>query len=276
MALQLMMPSKRPTAIDTDAANSAAGAVDSRLYVTSVEKAMLVLSTFDPQRRWMSVAEIAEATGIGRSAAQRFAYTLHRLGYLQRDLTTRQYGLAARMLTLVRGMLAGHAMLERAQSALAELARATGETVSWVEPDGDDIIIVANIPSVHVAHVHLPVGSRFPALPSSSGQVFLWQASARRLAEMYGRLKREQRDRLPVHEADGLASWLQRSRRAGYALTERHLDAHGISVSAPVYNASRHVVAAINISTLKSRFDVASTRRELVPALLAASASASA
>lgn len=249
---------------------------DERLYVASVEKAMRVLTAFGPDRRWMSLAEIATASGIGRSAAQRFVYTLFRLGYLQRDPVTRHYGLAVRLLSLVRGMLAGHPMLERAQPVLAELARATGETVSWVELDGDEIVVVANIPGVHVTRVHLPVGSRFAALPSSSGQVLLWQAEPPQLAAMFRRLQPAQRDRLPVADVQRLAAWLQRSQLAGYVLTERHLDTQGVSVSAPVYDVQGRVAAAINISTLKSRYDAAATRRDLLPQLLDAARRASA
>ena len=249
---------------------------DERLYVASVEKAMRVLSAFGPEQRWMSLAEIAAASGIGRSAAQRFVYTLFRLGYLQRDPVTRQYGLAMRLLSLVLGMLAGHPMLEGGQPVLAELARATGETVSWVELDGDEIVVVANIPSVHVTRVHLPVGSRFTALPSSSGQVLLWQAETSRLEAMFLRLGSAERERLPVADAAGLTAWLKRSCRAGYVLTERHLDKQGVSVSAPVYDVQGRVAAAINISTLKSRHDAAAARRDLVPRLIEAARNASA
>ncbi len=80
-------------------------------------------------------------------------------------------------------------LLERSQPLLAELARATGETVSWVERDGDQIVVVANVPSAHVTRVDLPVGSRFAALTSSSGQVLLWGASEQRIAEMLERLE---------------------------------------------------------------------------------------
>jgi IclR family pca regulon transcriptional regulator len=249
---------------------------DERLYVASVEKAMRVLSAFGPEQRWMSLAEIAAASGIGRSAAQRFVYTWLRLGYLQRDPVTRRYCLAIRLLSLVRGMLAGHPMLERGQPVLADLARATGETVSWVELDGDEIVVVANIPSIHVTRVHLPVGSRFAALPSSSGQVLLWQAEASQLEAMFERLGSAERERLPVSDGAGLVPWLQRTRKAGYVLTERHLDAQGVSISAPVVDVQGRVTAAINISTLKSRHDAAAARRELVPRLIEAARKASA
>jgi DNA-binding IclR family transcriptional regulator len=69
---------------------------------------------------------------------------------------------------------------------------------------------------------------------------------------------------------------LQKSRRAGYVLTERHLDAQGVSVSAPVYDVQGRVTAAINISTLRIRHDPASARSQLVPLLLDAARRASA
>ena len=73
----------------------------------------------------------------------------------------REFGLAFAWRTAVEN----RRLLERAQPVLADLARRTGETVSWVELDGDEIVVVANIPSVHVTRVHLTVGSRFVALP---------------------------------------------------------------------------------------------------------------
>lgn len=240
------------------------------LFVASVDKAMRVLSVFGPGHSPLNLAEIAQLAGIGRSATQRFVHTLHTLGYLNRDDATRRYALSTRLLGLARGMLASHALLERAQPVMAELARSTGETVSWVELDGDEIVIVANIPSVHLARVHLTVGSRFVALPASSGQVLLWDAAPVRVAALLQRLDAADRARLPAGDADGLVRWLQRLRRTGYALTERHLDPHGVSLSAPVTDFGGRALAAINVSTLKSRFDAARARRELAPALLAA------
>lgn len=49
---------------------------DERLYVASVEKAMRVLSVFGPDRRWMSLAEIAAASGIGTSPRGRSSRSL--------------------------------------------------------------------------------------------------------------------------------------------------------------------------------------------------------
>ncbi len=242
--------------------------VDPRLFVASVEKAMRVLGVFDREHPRLTLAEIADRTALGRSATQRFVYTLHRLGYLERDGDSRQYRLATRVLGLVKGMLDGHVLLERCLPLLAELARTTGETVSWVELDGDQIVVVANLPSGHVTRVDLPVGSRFAALTSSSGQVLLWGASEQRIAGMLERLEPDARRRLGPRSAATVCAMLAAAQRAGYSMTEKNQDQHGLSISAPVRGIGGDIVAAINVSTLASRHDAATVRRDLLPLLL--------
>lgn len=265
---------EEPTSVD--AVQSATPAdVDDRLFVASVEKGMRVLRVFDGQRPWLGLTEIVELTGLGRSAAQRFVYTLHQLGYLRRDPDTRRYGLATRVLELAKGMLGGNRLLERSQPLLAELARATGETVSWIELDDDEIVVVANIPSVHVAHVHLPVGSRFPALTSSSGQVLLSDAPPDQVKALFSSLEPDSRKRLGPGGVNTVLTLLANTRNLGYALTEKQMDRHGVSLSAPVRDVRGKVVAAINISTLTSRYDAASAQHDLLPLLLNTTRSAS-
>lgn len=268
-----------PTVPELTASSAAHSAiptnVDERLFVASVEKGMRVLRVFDSQRPWLGLTDIVELTGLGRSAAQRFVYTLHQLGYLRRDPNTRRYGLATRVLELAKGMLEGNRLLERSQPLLAELARATGETVSWIELDDDEIVVIANIPSVHVAHVHLPVGSRFGALTSSSGQVLLHDAEPAQIKELFNALKPASRKRLGPGGVGAVLKLLTQARDSGYAITEKLIDPHGVSLSAPVRDIRGKVVAAINISTLTSRHDAASAQRDLLPLLLTVTRSAS-
>jgi IclR family pca regulon transcriptional regulator len=68
---------------------------------------------------------------------------------------------------------------------------------------------------------------------------------------------------------------LTQARDLGYAMTEKLMDPHGVSLSAPVRDIRGKVVAAINISTLTSRHDAASAQRDLLPLLLTTTRSAS-
>jgi len=72
-----MKPVKNAEAANTSPAGNPAdvaesSAVDSPLYVNSVEKSMRVLMAFDGQQRQLSLSQIAAVTGFDLSTAQRF------------------------------------------------------------------------------------------------------------------------------------------------------------------------------------------------------------
>ena len=67
--------------IKSDRSEESEGARDI-LMVGSVEKAFRVLSAFDEHHRTLSLTELADVIDLDRSATQRFAHTLTKLGYL--------------------------------------------------------------------------------------------------------------------------------------------------------------------------------------------------
>lgn len=250
-------------------------ALDERLYVASVAKAMRVMEAFDQSSRQLSIADITTLSGIGRSAAQRFVYTLHSLGYLRRDPASKLYSLSPKMFRFVHGMIGANAALERSYHVMSQLAKDTRETISWVELDGDDIVVISNIPSVHIASITLSVGSRFLAMPASSGQVMLCKRDEGELRAMIERLPAAARGRFGERSVEDILALLAEVARAGFAVTEKSLDASSLSISAPVLDFSGRAIAAINLSTLTSRYSPEAALHELAPLVVAAARAAS-
>lgn len=270
-------PPKSPLAAKPTAESGRdAGTVDERLFVASVEKAMKILETFDKQARSLTMSEIALRTGMGRSATQRFVYTLEQLGYLNRDPATRQYALATKVFRFAHSVLSSNTALDHAYHILSRLGEQTRETVSWVELDGDEIVILGNIPSSHLTSINLPVGMRFPALPSSSGQVLLAYVQPLQAIGIYEQSGADVRARLALKDSKELISLFDRVRRAGFCMTEKNMEQGSLSISAPVLDYSGRAIAAINLSTLKTRFSRETARKTLVPLLLDAAREASA
>jgi IclR family pca regulon transcriptional regulator len=108
----------------------------SSLFVNSVAKALAVLMVFGNDRRSMSLPEVAEATGIGKSAAQRFAFTLEALGYLRKDPVSRRYRVSPRILEFGVRYVPADELVEYATPFLSELNRHCMETVNLSRPDG--------------------------------------------------------------------------------------------------------------------------------------------
>lgn len=239
--------------------------VDERLFVASVEKAMRVLESFDRDNQALSILELNERTGLGRSATQRFVYTLHRLGYLQRLAGAKSYRLSARLVGLAGAMLGANAPLQHAWPHLVELARETGESVSWVELDGDEIIVLGNIPSVHPVSVNLPVGSRFAALPASSGQALLAHLPDEALRARIAAMPASVRARFGDRDDDEILSFFIKARAQGYSMTEKNLGQGSVSISVPVVDARGQTIAALNLSTLAARHDADAVSTRLLP-----------
>lgn len=261
--------SSNPDDLDLSASRRTPGVredgVDERLFVASVEKAMRVLQAFDKESNGLSLQDLTERTGMGRSATQRFVYTLHQLGYLKRNAAAKTYTLSTKLIGLVGGMLSANARLQNAYPVMLQLAEETHETVSWLELDGDEIIVLGHIPSVHLTSVNMPVGSRFDALPASSGQVLLAHAPRAQLLDMIARMSAQVRARFGDRDDEEILAIFDKARRNGYSMTEKNLGQGSVSISVPVYGMTGQVVAALNLSTLAARFDMEAARSQLLP-----------
>lgn len=243
---------------------------DPRLFVGSIEKGMAVLELFETERQEFSLTEIGERAGMGRSAAQRFVYTLHHLGYLRRDPVTRRYGLGPKVLGLYRGYLGGRSVLQRARNTLLGLNRATRESVSWAELLETEIVIVENWPSHHVTAVTLTPGMRFEAVSSSSGQALLAHAPPDAVKRAFAAASAVARTRAGAQDLAGFERLLGRVRAQGYAMTTKAFDQDSLSISASVLDAQGRALGAVNLSALTSRFDRKQAEETLVPAVVAA------
>lgn len=247
---------------------------DPRLFIGSMDKGMRVLELFNEHPMPLSIGEIASMTQMGRSAAQRYVYTLHWLGYLNKDAESKKYFPALKLLGLVRGIHRHHSQRDLAYPLLQRLARETLETVSWVELDGDEVVVLQNIPSTHITAINLPVGSRFPALTSSSGQVLLSDATEQRLSSMLDALAPNVRKRFGTRSRADVLAIFRQAAEQGHSFTEKNFGDDGVSVSVPVTDSGR-VVAAINVSTVHTRFDLAKARQLILPKLEQAAREAS-
>ena len=77
-----------------------------RLFVGAVAKSFQVLELLSASGRGLTLMELAERSGLGKSATQRAAHTLRVLGYLSQHPDTRAYSLSYRMLELTHTVLA--------------------------------------------------------------------------------------------------------------------------------------------------------------------------
>src|ERR1700760_2497624 len=111
--------------IKPDVPATAADAADASdgpdaLFNQSLEKGIAVLRAFSAQRRTMTLPEVAEATSITKSSAQRMIYTLEKLGYVRKHPLTRRYQLTLRAMQIGFNYLAADKLIDMANPSLSK------------------------------------------------------------------------------------------------------------------------------------------------------------
>jgi IclR family pca regulon transcriptional regulator len=240
----------------------------SSLFMGSVAKCFQVLESLNTAGRPVSLTQLAQLSGLDRSAVQRITHTLRVLGYLRQDADSKAFRLSGRMLEFGHTVLATNQLRERAQPHLETLNRRTGETVNLMELEGDEIVYVARFPSLHAVSVDLHVGSRLPAFCTAAGRAILSQMEpAEALARLKG-VKRSSMTARTVTDIAGLSSALDAARKLGYALNNQEAFVGDVSVAAPLVDPQGHPVGAVNIAVPTPRWRIDDVLARLVPPLL--------
>ena len=246
------------------------------LFNSSVAKALAMLEAFGGERRALSLAELAGGAGMTPSSAQRCAHTLARLGYLRRDARLRRWVLTPRVLAMSHAYLAGHTLLEQSTTHLIDLNQASGESVSFSEPDDVDMVYIARFPSLKRFYIHMPVGRRLPMYCTAAGRAYL---AALPPAEAQRILRRSEiRALTPLTLTDPKQIWkrVQAAREAGYAWAEQECYRGDLTIAAAVLGEDGVPLAAVNIAGPTSRWTLTELRAKLAPLLLQTARAASA
>jgi len=245
------------------------------LMVNSVDKALKVMRAFDGSQRRLSLSQIAERSGLGLSATQRFTYTLLQLGYLRKDDASRLYTLSPKTLEFGRRYLQSSELVERAMPYLLHLHQSCGETTNLTLLDGEEIVFVSRFLSRNVFNVDVVVGTRLPAFCSAPGLAMLARLEP---DEAEAILRRTDRRAFTTHTVTDLKRILARLatiRSDGFAIAYQEIFHGDISVAAAITDAAGRPEGAINLASSTTRWTLAQARDNFAPMVVAAAASAS-
>jgi IclR family pca regulon transcriptional regulator len=256
---------KKPSTAARRARASRSGEQRSSLFIGSLEKAFQVLEAFRDTHRTMTMAEIARAAGLDRSATQRLVHTMEQLGYMRRLPDTALYGLAPKVLTLSYNYLRSRELIERASPYLLDISRTLGETSNLQELDGHEIVFLARFPGKHLVNVDFAVGYRLPAVFTASGRAMLSKLDPARRNELIGQTPLT--PVTPYTEADPkrLRARISEAAEKGYAIVMNQTLVGDISVAAAITDHRGHPVAAINVAVPTTRWTIEKAEEQLVP-----------
>jgi IclR family pca regulon transcriptional regulator len=258
-----LMPISQQTGKNTGK-NKAPSAPDT-LYVGSLEKGFQVLSAFRQAMTPLGVTEISQLTGLDKSAAQRFSNTLNKLGYLDKDPTTRRYRPAASLLDLSFTYLAQNRLAETAVSRLIDASKKYDTTVNLSEMIGTDIIYTLRIPHEKTNYMATIPGRRMPAYCTSSGTVMLAFMPEQEAIDIVDRSTRTPITAYTITDRDAILERISQARQQGYGIGLQQSILNEISVAAPVLDKTGRAIAAVQIPAYMPAWTEEEVRKKLAP-----------
>ena len=195
----------------------------------SVERAMSILSAFSTQKPMMSLAELAEETGLHKSTILRLTNSMGIYGFIQRD----DEGLFSVGPSVWRlGLIFRRDYIKREHVApsLKILAESTGETASFYVRTGNERICLYRENSPNLLRFHVEEGMRLRLSTGASGLV------------------------LRHFSGDDVGD-MSCFNKNGTATSVGQTNPNISSVSTPVFNSSGDLIGALTVSGLASRFD---------------------
>jgi DNA-binding IclR family transcriptional regulator len=213
--------------------------------VAAVDRALCLMRVFGEGDDVLTLAEMAERTGMYKSTILRLCESLERNGYLQR-LDGAGYRLGAAPTRLASLYQRAFRVADVVVPRLHELVRRSDESASFYVREGDVRVCLHRVDSPRPIRDHVREGDHLPLERGAAGRVLL--AFGGQPGEVYVRI-----------------------RRRYVAITYGERDRETAAVAAPVFRTGQVLVGALSVSGPVYRFR-AKTATRLAALVLEAAA----
>ncbi len=205
-------------------------------------------------RDGLGVLEIAAIAGRDKGQVSRGLKTLASLGLVDRDPETLDYRIGWRVFAMA-AQAGDRRLLTAAPPVLRELVASLGETAHLSVMTAGEVLTVLSEPSPNAVRASGWSGRRVPAHCTSAGRALLLDHDRAALEALYpGGALPPGGPQAPRDVAE-LARRIAVARGEGHAPTSEELEPGLVAVAAPIRDFRGRIVAALNVSGPKFRFE---------------------
>jgi len=225
-------------------------------FVPGLQRGLMVMETIAAERRPLTVTEIAKRLSLTRSSVFRLIYTLRHMNFLEQAADKKQFTLGPRVLNIGFAYLASKDIIELSRPDLERLRDETNVSTHLAIRDDLDVLYLSCAQTRSGFLSNMNVGARLPAHVTPLGWLLLSDLPPREVSRLYhGR----ELVRMSPHTPTELGQLMMRVAEAaahGHVVSRGLVELGGSSVSAPIFDRTGKVVAAIDVSGPDSAFDL--------------------
>ena len=214
----------------------------------TVVRAFDILYCFSEEEPILSVAEVAQRAGLNRTTTHRLLHTLERCHAVQRNPSTGQFSLHPRLLQFSSVIFKASDLRTVAQVPMTALWEQTGETVALHVRDGSFRIVFMQIESRHDLKVTYPrIGEAISLNLGAPSKAILAFLPADELEAFLENEPLVGTTEASITGVTALRFEVEKVHASGYAVSFEERRRGVASIAAPVFDASKTVVATVNV-----------------------------
>lgn len=234
--------------------------------IAGLGRGLAVIESFDDEHARMTVAQVAQRTGIPRTAARRHLLSLCHFGYADTD--GKHFWLAPRVLRLGQSYLDGARLPRLVQPFIQRLSMATAETVNVSVLDGHEVVYVARSNSPRVVSIGFHAGARVPAHVVSPGVALLATLKEPALQRWLDSHEFAGFTASTVQTAESFGAQVRQARLQDHWIAIGQLDAGLSGVSTVLRDRFGECKGALGMTLQAASWPLAQIESRLVPLLL--------
>jgi DNA-binding IclR family transcriptional regulator len=232
---------------------------DSRQFVESINRGFRILNIVSNSSTPLSLSELSKESELSVSTIQRLAYTLQRLGLLDRDQQSKRFRIGPEMITLSFTVIDNLTLKNIAYPHMKKLSEQLDEVVALMALSGTRMIIIESIKTRQILNVNTGSGTNVPWHATASGKAILSFLPENRVDTILEQHNFKKYTENTITSKKTFNRMLPGIQKRGFAMAIDE-NAYGLgAVSAPVRSSNGDVVAALTVMVPTARV----TRKKL-------------
>lgn len=208
----------------------------------TLERALDILFALTEADTTLTVSEIATKVAIPESTAYRLLQTLERKGIVERK-SIGQIGLGLRILDIARSLhqQTDGELFNVARPIMEKLTEQTNESSLLCVKAGMQVVCVQHVETRHMIRLSIENGKTMPLFRGASGKAILAFETNRVIEQVLLQTSSDDKVRKSIYTE------LEQTRELGYSFTIGEVDPYIFGVAAPIFDASRRVIASLTV-----------------------------
>ena len=225
----------------------------SKYHVPNLERALRVFELLAQHPEGLSTSRISELLQFPRNSIFRITATLHNHGYLIRDLDTKLFQLSQKLLTLGYAAISEQTLVEKSLDVMRSLRDRFKETVPLGILQGNQGLVIEEVPGIHSFRFVLEPGKRFNLHTSAPGKAIVAYLPEDEKEKLIDSIKFIKFNERTISNKSDFIKELTKVRQQGWAADCAEETEGMHCIGAPIFNRHGIPFAAIWITGPSSR-----------------------